>query len=130
MKRFEIVLKVLPTKRKDALEKLNHISFFTWAVTENTNFWVFLIYLECKNIEQLNFFGHFVSQIGLKIWKICIKTKVLLKILKKNWLIDQNSVKNQRLSDLFQNKSALFSSESAVFQRQISAETGLFSADF
>ena len=42
---FEITFKIHPTKRENVFEKLNHISFITWAVTENPNFRVIAIRL-------------------------------------------------------------------------------------
>ena len=52
---FEIILKIFLTKRKNAFEKLNHISFVTAAVTENPNFRVSTKSLARKNIEHLKF---------------------------------------------------------------------------
>ena len=52
---FEISLEIHPTKRETAIENLNYISFVTWAVTENPNFRVHVIFLTLKMIEQLNF---------------------------------------------------------------------------
>ena len=51
----EIILKIYLTKRKNAFEKLNHINFVTWAVTENPNFRVLVISLAFKKIELLNY---------------------------------------------------------------------------
>ena len=51
----EIILKIYLTKRKNAFEKLNYISFLTWAITENPKFRVFVIFLASKKIEHLNF---------------------------------------------------------------------------
>ena len=39
-----VISKGRPTERENAFEKLNHISFLTWAVTENPNFWIFYIF--------------------------------------------------------------------------------------
>ena len=55
VKSFEILLKVYPTKRENAVENLNHISFFVWAVTNNTKIRVLVMSLLCKKIEQLKF---------------------------------------------------------------------------
>ena len=51
----EIILKIYLTKRENAFEKLNHISFVTWAVTENPNFRVCVKVLARKKIDNLNF---------------------------------------------------------------------------
>ena len=49
------MLQIHPTKRENAVQNLNSISFNTWAVTENPNLRVSVISLACKKIEQLNF---------------------------------------------------------------------------
>ena len=48
-------LKIYLTKRKNAFEKLNHVNFVAWAVTENPNFRVLVVSLARKKIEHLNF---------------------------------------------------------------------------
>ena len=52
---FEIILKFHPTKRENALENLNYVSFVNWAATVNPNFRVFVLSLARKKIEELNF---------------------------------------------------------------------------
>ena len=48
---FELILIFYPTKRENAFEKLNHICFVTWAVTENPNFGVFVVSLSRKKTD-------------------------------------------------------------------------------
>ena len=117
----EIILKIYLTKRKNVFEKLNHINFVTWAVTENPYFRGLGISLTRKKIEHLNF----RSSLNFANWA------EVLKYVPQNWGTSKNfekngqwnknfhsqSVKNQRCSSLFQRKSALFSPESALFQR-------------
>ena len=45
---FEIFFKVDPTKRENGFKKLNHISFVTSAVTENSNFRMIAILLASR----------------------------------------------------------------------------------
>ena len=51
---FEIILKIYPTKRENAVEALNCISFVTWAVLKNPKSRVLFISLARKMIK-LNF---------------------------------------------------------------------------
>ena len=52
---FEIILRTYLSERKNALEKLNHTSFVTWAVTENPKFRVCVESVSRKKIEHLKF---------------------------------------------------------------------------
>ena len=102
---FENILKIDRTKRENAFEKLNHISFVTWAVTQNTNFWVLLLFWPVKKLNNNIFDVDFFSQIGRKIRIICLEIEGLLNTSKKcndifPFWIDQKSA-------LFQRKSAL-----------------------
>ena len=117
----EITLTIYMTKRENAFEKLNHISFVSWAVTENPNFRDFVISLDRKKTITWILVVYFFFQIGLKIWINCLKTEVLPKVSKKwKWIKNYHSesTKNQLCSSLFQRKYALFIPESALFQRK------------
>ena len=113
---FEIILKVHWTKRENAFENLNYISFATWAVTENPNIRVYM--WPVGRLNSYIYVVHFFSQIGLMIWVMCFEIEVSLKNGKINQNCHSESIKNQRCSVLFQRKSALFSSKPLLVQRK------------
>ena len=96
-------------------EKLNQISFVTWAVTITQNFEI-LLYL--RPVEKLNiciFAFQFFSQTELKMrivpqsWDTSTNFEKKIKLTKKR---RSESIKNQRCSVLFLRKSVISNSES------------------
>ena len=108
---FEIILKIYLTKRKNAFEKLNHINFVTWAVTENTNFRVFVISLAVKKIELQNFGSYLLFANWAEV----------LNYVPENWGSSKHFEKVgkwSKIAILNPSKSALIlSSENFRFQR-------------
>ena len=121
----EIILKIYLTNRKNAFEKVNHINFVTWAVTQNPNFQVLFNLWPVRRLNTLILAVNFFSQIGLRFWIMCLKTEVLPKISKK-WKMNQKSL------FWIRQKSALFiavSEEIRTVQPWISAVSVKISAD-
>ena len=97
----EITLKIYLSKRENAFEKLNHISFVSWAVTENPNFRDFVISLARKKTEHLN----------LGCLLLFANWAERLNYVPQNWGTSKNFQKkwtlNQKLSFWIHQKSEL-----------------------
>ena len=130
---FATILKIHPYKRKIVFEKLNHVCFVTWAVTNNPKIQVWGKSLACTNMEQVNF--------CCSLLVICAENQ---NYVTGNWGISKNLEKSKKKnknchSELFKNQrcfrgnqrcSEIFRKWTALKQTWKYSESELISAEW